>query len=376
MGGPRSVPVARRSVERIGDRARLLSLLVLVALLVAACSSSSDGNQSHRRTASTVSTAPTTTSTVPHTASTAPATTKPATNTSASAGCGNSVRTGVKTLRMTIAGRQRMAIVHVPVKYRGTTPTALVLNLHGSQSTARQQEGFSGMNTTSDSDTFIVVYPQGDIPAKTGFEWNVPGVPLFGGAAVPAGAPNDVAFLEQLVTQLEATYCVNTKQVDATGFSGGARMASQLGCDASSVFAAVAPVSGLRLPTPCPSERPVPVVSFHGTADPVDPYNGNGQAYWTYGVPTAAAQWGAHNGCSTTPTTTNLSGGVVLTAYGSCSAGAAVDLYTIAGEGHEWPGGPSLRRSVTRDLGRQSDAINANDVMWSFFMDHPLNVLP
>ena len=81
---------------------------------------------------------------------------------------------------------------------------------------------------------------------------------------------------------------------------------------------------------------------------------------------------GGHNGCSATPTTTSLSTGVVLTSYGSCAAGSAVDLYTIAGEGHEWPGGPHLRRSVTRDLGPQSNAISANDVMWSFFMAHPL----
>ena len=43
------------------------------------------------------------------------------------------------------------------------------------------------------------------------------------------------------------------------------------------------------------------MISFHGTADPVDPYNGNGQAYWTYSVPVAAQRWAAHNRCSPTP---------------------------------------------------------------------------
>ncbi len=271
-----------------------------------------------------------------------------------------------------IAGHRRLVIVHVPTGYRATSPTSLVLNLHGSRSTAFQQEQFSGMNATADAEHFIVAYPQGGIRAASGFEWNVPGEPLFGGAAVPTNAPNDVTFLEQLVSQLEQTYCVNRLRVDATGFSGGARMASQLGCDAASVFAAVAPVSGLRFPAPCPSSRPVPVVSFHGTADPVDPYNGNGQAYWTYSVPSAAMSWSAHNRCAATPATSNLPGGVVLTVYGSCAAGAAVDLYTISGLGHEWPGGPTLRRSVTRVLGPQSSAIDANEVMWSFFAAHPL----
>ena len=228
------------------------------------------------------------------------------------------------------------------------------------------------MNATADADTFIVVYPQGDIPAGSGFDWNVPNEPLIGGAAVPAGAPDDVSFIQQLVTLLEQKYCIDQNRVYATGFSGGARMASQLGCDASSVFAAVAPVSGLRLPTPCPSIRPVPVISFHGTADPVDPYNGNGQAYWTYSVPVAAQRWAAHNQCSATPAVSRPDPGVTLTSYPNCAAGSAVELYTIAGEGHEWPDGPQLPKAITRTLGPQSTAISASSTIWAFFVAHPL----
>ena len=35
---------------------------------------------------------------------------------------------------------------------------------------------------------------------------------------------------------------------------------------------------------------------------------------------------------------------VTQTSNSNCAAGADVQLYTIAGEGHEWPGGPHLRR--------------------------------
>jgi polyhydroxybutyrate depolymerase len=355
-----------------GPAGRLVLSVAIVGLLLAACGSSTSGTTS-------TSGGPTSSPTVPSSTSTAPPTTHPATTTvpsadrTASAGCGSAARAGSTTIHPGIAGHQRVAIVHVPSGYRDTTAAALVLDLHGSRSTARQQEVFSRMDTTADAHTFIVVYPQGGIPAASGFEWNVPGQPLLGGGAVPAGAPDDVAFLEQLVAQLERAYCVDRALVDATGFSGGARMASQLGCDAASLFAAVAPVSGLRFPSPCASTRPVPVVSFHGTADPVDPYNGNGQAYWTYSVPTAASRWGTHNGCAATPTSTVVSGGVVLTAYGSCHGGAAVELYTIPGEGHEWPGGPKEPRRATRLLGPQSTAISANEVMWSFFTAHPLS---
>jgi polyhydroxybutyrate depolymerase len=265
-----------------------------------------------------------------------------------------------------------VAIVHVPTGYRATTAVALVLNLHGSQSTALEQEALTDMDATADADQFIVVYPQGDIPAGTGFEWNVPNEPLLGGAAVPADAPNDVSFIEQLVILLEHHYCINPQRVYSTGFSGGARMSSQLGCDASGVFAAVAPVSGLRLPTPCPSTRPVPVISFHGLDDPVDPYNGNGQKYWTYSVPVAAQRWAAHNDCSAKAVVSQPDPGVTLTAYPNCGGGSAVELYSIAGEGHEWPGGPHLPRAITKLLGPQTTAISANSTMWAFFLAHPL----
>jgi polyhydroxybutyrate depolymerase len=276
------------------------------------------------------------------------------------------------TLQPVIAGLTRTVIVHEPTGYNAGTATPLVLNLHGSQSTAAAQEAFTGMDATADTDHFFVVYPQGDIPAASGFEWNVPNEPLFGGAPVPASAPNDISFLEQLVSLLEQRYCIDENRVYATGFSGGARMASQLGCNASQTFAAVAPVSGLRLPSPCPATRAVPVLSFHGTADPVDPYSGNGQAYWTYSVPTAAARWGVQDGCSPTAGTLNPSKTVVVTTYSHCSDGAIVELYTIVGEGHEWPGGPKLPRSTTRVLGPQSTAVSANATMWSFFVAHPL----
>jgi polyhydroxybutyrate depolymerase len=114
------------------------------------------------------------------------------------------------------------------------------------------------------------------------------------------------------------------------------------------------------------------VIAFHGTADPVDPYLGNGQTYWTYSVPVAAQRWAAHDGCTATPKSSQPVAGVALEAYSGCRNRAAVELYTLSGEGHEWPGGPTLPAVVTRLLGPQSRAVNADDVMWAFFAAHPM----
>jgi polyhydroxybutyrate depolymerase len=287
-------------------------------------------------------------------------------------GCGTAAAPGSSTLAVTVAGRSRVVIVHVPTGYTATRKVALVLNLHGSGSTAAEQEGFTNMDATSDADGFIVAYPQALIPDGTGFDWNVPGVPLTGGRAVPSGSADDVTFLAALVGVLQGRYCIDPRRVYVTGFSGGARMASQLACDESRIFAAVAPVSGLRRPTPCPAARAVPVLSFHGTADPIDPYDGHGQAYWTYSVPKAAQDWASQDGCPLTAVMSHPAPAVTLTKYAGCHDGAVVELYTVGGEGHEWPGGPTLPRSITRLLGPQSTAVAADQLIWEFFAAHPM----
>ena len=291
---------------------------------------------------------------------------------SAASGCGKKAAPGSTTLTSKVAGHLRTVIVHVPAGYGGSVEVPLVLNLHGSGTTAADQELFTGMDATSDANGFIVAYPQGDVPEGSGFDWNVPGEPLVTGAPVPPGSPDDMSFLTELVGQLEHRYCVDKARVYATGFSGGARTVSQLACDAAGVFAAVAPVSGLRHPTPCPASRPVPVLSFHGTADPVDPYLGKGLAYWTYSVPQAAQDWAAQDGCSKIAATSHPDPGVTLTRFAACRGASTVELYTISGEGHEWPGGPALPRRLTKLLGPQSNAIDANEVIWAFFEAHRL----
>ena len=288
----------------------------------------------------------------------------------ARSGCGSYRPSGSTTLAFTVAGRLRTVVVHVPTAYTGTLPVPLVLNLHGTASTASAQEALSGMDATSDAHGFLVAYPQGFIHSGSGYDWNIPGQPLFGGLKVPQGAPNDVKFLTGLVSLLSQRYCVEATHVDATGFSGGARMASQLACDASSVFAAVGPVSGLRHPTPCPATRPVPVIAFHGTVDAIDPYEGKGQAYWTYSVGEAADRWAHQDGCDSPGNQSNATG-FELEQFAACAGGSAVELYTLVGEGHEWPGGPRLPKKLTRLLGPQTFAVDANELMWSFFEAHP-----
>jgi polyhydroxybutyrate depolymerase len=292
---------------------------------------------------------------------------------SGSSGCGHHQASGSLQYNLTVSGHQRTVIVRIPAGYTGKGKLALVLNLHGSESTASAEEQFSGMDAIAGADHFIVAYPQALIPDGAGYDWNIPGEPMVNGKYPPASAPSDVTFLTTLVRDLAGRYCIDLSRVYATGVSGGGRMASQLGCDASSVFAAIAPVAGLRYPSPCRASRPVPVIAFHGTADPIDPFNGIGEfGDWTYSVPTAAHLWASHDHCAARPQTTAVHG-YQLTTYADCSGGTQVELYAITGEGHEWPGGPAMPKAITSVLGPQSDAVSANALMWDFFRAHPLS---
>jgi polyhydroxybutyrate depolymerase len=102
-------------------------------------------------------------------------------------------------------------------------------------------------------------------------------------------------------------------------------------------------------------------------------YCDNGQPYWTYSVRVAAQRWAARDACGATPTTSTPVAGATLATYTGCRDDATVELYTITGEGHEWPSGPTLAQALTRVLGPQSDAVNANNLMWAFFTAHPMS---
>jgi polyhydroxybutyrate depolymerase len=284
-------------------------------------------------------------------------------------GCRRPVTPGTSTITIRIAGRDRSARLYNPRRgpalgpdqqggaweYPAEHALPLVVNLHGSGANAAvQEEQASRMDATADAHGFLVAYPQGERRTGNGFAWNIPGTPAWS-----ASGPDDVAFIRQLVAAVRASYCVAPGRVYGTGFSGGARMVSQLACAADPIFAAVAPVGGLRAPSPCPA-GPVPVLGIHGSADLQNPYEGHGQSYWTYGVPEAAHRWAVHNGCGSTAAVRTEAPGVTVAAYHGCHGSADVELHTVLGKGHQWP-------AVSR-----SGGFVPNEVIWRFFAAHRL----
>ena len=195
----------------------------------------------------------------------------------------------------------------MPSSYDGHHRLPLVLTLHGSQSDAVEQLVRSEMPSNAERYRLCRRVPPG-IPA------GVPRFPLerAGRHVAPGPAPDDEQFLSDAIDYLEGTL-LDARRVYGTGYSGGGRMISQYACDHADRLAAIAPVAGLRAgypttvpgvfpdPATCTPTRPVPVIAFAGTADPVNPYPGGGAPYWQYGVPQALARWAEINGCRRGP---------------------------------------------------------------------------
>ncbi|MEO8257049.1 MAG: PHB depolymerase family esterase [Acidobacteriota bacterium] len=251
---------------------------------------------------------------------------------------------GVAQERLVSSQRQRAYRLFVPPGYDGRSRVPLVLDLHGSGGTAADQAANSRFEAVAARTGFAVATLEAD-----GGRWNVP---------VANDRPDDVAYVSDVIDHVAARLCVDAARVYATGFSGGARMSSLLGCKLGARIAAIAPVSGLRWPAPC-AGRPVPVLTFHGLADTQNPYDGKAPgrgAEWLESVPDALAGWALHNGCKPEAILVDPPGPLSTMHYQGCRGGADVRMIRIDGLGHTWA--------------RQE--VDATAAIWQFFSQHAL----
>jgi polyhydroxybutyrate depolymerase len=301
-----------------------------------------------------------------------------------SAGCqtGKAPIQNGETLNFSAAQEAGSYIVEAPSGENSRHPLPLVIDLHGYSETAAIQADFTQLGSYGATEGFITVTPQVNEPVQ---HWIItPG-------------SSDQKFLIALIGHLDNTLCVDNRRVYVAGYSNGAFMASALACSDASKIAAVATVAGIEATSGCHPSRRVPVIAFHGTADPFVPYtggigsavkdlpapNGNG----TIGshpnskidqgiqqndlpIPVEEARWAARNGCSKFPKTSTVAKDVTLIAY-SCPHNATVELYRENGDGHIWAGSEAMV-AIASIVGKTTFSISANELIWKFFKSHPL----
>ena len=275
-------------------------------------------------------------------------------------------RTSATTGTIVSSAVKREYLLYVPKSYDRAKPTPLVINLHTAMSWPTSSMNISQWNLVADEHGFIVVYPAG-----TGFgskSWEMTG------SETPSRMP-DVIFISELIDKLEVSYNIDKTRIYADGMSNGGGMAFVLSCTLSGRIAAVGMVSAGLYPewSWCTDHRPVPVIAFHGTADPICPYNGGRTMFGDDifpSVPSFMANWARRNRCGPNPIESAVAADVTRLQYTECADDASVVLFTVKGEGHQWPGGKSI---VAKWLvGPYSRSIDATRQMWAFFREHQL----
>jgi polyhydroxybutyrate depolymerase len=268
-----------------------------------------------------------------------------------------------RTLR--VAGVERTYLLYVPPGYKDSHAAPLVLVFHGAGGRPLQMARHTGFTALAEREGFVVAYPAG-IRRR----WN-------DGRGIVS--QDDVGFVRALLDTLEHELSIDPRRIYATGISNGAMLTYRLACDLPGLLAAIAPIAGampIALAGRCAHAPPVALVAFQGSADPLVPYDGGNVAIRRGQVLSAVESvelWAASAGCTDTPTVSmepdRVTDGtrVRLSTWSGCKDGHDVDLYTIEGGGHTWPGdarsGHILGR-VTRDL-------DATTTIWSFFSAHP-----
>lgn len=273
-------------------------------------------------------------------------------------------------------GRNRSFLLHIPEKVRGRENVPLVFVLHGGGGTPRSVASLTGFSNLADEEGFIVVYPQ-----AVNRHWN-------DGREVKRFLSHrekvdDVGFIGVLIDTLVPELGVDSSRIYAVGISNGGMMCHRLGIKLSHRLAAFASVAA-SLPeklTDKKTQMPISALMVNGTADPVVPFEGGGVGLFAsrgrvVSVAQAIEFWVKMNGCDSQPTETTLvSDGdltVQKTVYRNGRLGTEVELLTVVGGGHTWPGG----RDRPSRFGKKIDAINATRVVWEFFSRHRRLVKP
>ena len=275
---------------------------------------------------------------------------------------------GTQLRCLRVDGRARTYLVHAPATLRTDTPAPMVMVLHGHGGTASKAMRMSRMNAKADEAGFLAVYPNGTSWANTPWRsWNAGSCCGYG----KAKGMDDVTFLRKVIEDLERTFPIDEARIYVTGVSNGGMMAYRAACELSEYLAAIAPVAGALGVAACQPSQPVSVIIFHGTEDRYVPYAG-GRSSVTMDnrvdppVAATAKFWAEQDHCAA-GTQQQVQGRVVHAWFPDCAQGSAVELYTIQGGGHAWPGG----RRAWPFGDRPTRELSATDIMWEFFASHP-----
>lgn len=269
-------------------------------------------------------------------------------------------------------GLRRQYLVHVPLSFDPSKPSAVVIGLHGGGGHAAhfaKDENY-GVITASEKHGFIAVTPNGYSKNRRGLfaTWNA-------GACCGDARDakiDDVGFIAAVIARVKRQAVVDDARVYAMGMSNGGLMAYRLACEIPDIVRGVMAVAGTDNTLGCAPSRPTPVLHVHAINDTHVLYNGGAgedafrdQTKVTdfVSVPATVKKWVALNKAEETPRRVLTVDGAHCDLHAAKSGGAPVQLCVTDAGGHSWPGAQKGRRGKEPP----SQAVNANDIMWNYF---------
>lgn len=237
----------------------------------------------------------------------------------------------------------------------------LVIGLHGLGGSGEGFERYFNLDVLVDELGFVGAFPDGseeNRPSHPRHFWNANDQCCdFYGSGV-----DDVAYIDDIITDMTTRFHVDPKRVYLVGHSNGAYMAYRFSCDRASRVAAIVSSAGAMWndASRCRPSEPVAVLEIHGTADEVVPYAGGALgdvAGAVKPVHETLSNWVGFDHCSSVAETgTPLMDLIVdedptvgaetsVERWGGCRG---VELWTVHGGAHS----PQFRQpAVARKLG-------------------------
>jgi polyhydroxybutyrate depolymerase len=240
-------------------------------------------------------------------------------------------------------------LLTVPRSYRPHRPTPLIFLFYGSGGSPAAFNTLTGLPARAAAEGDIVAIPQIQ-PNES--EWQF------------VGNGSDAAFITALDTHLQATYCIAPRRVFAAGFSAGAAFSIIYACSHQRDIRAISTVA-VDFQLGC--TRPMPILAFHGTADPAVPY-ANGAVGISLpgdkvrGTLLNMSDWSKLDRCRVRPVNQRVGSQVTRSQWPRCTAGTSVILYSVLGGGHDWPGA-----NPKSGFGFTTQQISASRLMVQFF---------
>lgn len=253
----------------------------------------------------------------------------------------------------TPGGAARRYVLFVPKGYNPSKKHPLWLAFPGTGDAPEDMMSQTGMVDYATKNNITIAALQGD---DLSFNVEAHGQPL-------PDRPDDVQYTIAVLRDVAHKLNVDRTRIRCVGFSRGARFCSRLASEMSSFISAIAPVGGIRFPVPNNATRPVPIIAFHGTKDPVNPFWGHGAGFWTESVPDAVHKWVHHNGCKSKKR--EDVNNVIIFEHSDCDGGADVFFVQVNGGGHTWPGS-----GMPTELGAVTHDITATVDIGNFFRHH------